>query len=140
MPGPNPVAARSYRQRRDTCKLSALSVNLRRRRHPVIWGHEGLPSDASALSAVPRGGALVLAQNLLLYYTQAGQVGRERGRGFKPGRGLTESVAGAGGGRVKRWQRRRRVPQQELGVAAAAGPAPSPRPPATAPGLLDPGS
>jgi hypothetical protein len=32
----------------------------------------GLPSDAHALSAVPGGGALVLAQDLLLYHTQVG--------------------------------------------------------------------
>ncbi|KAI8464986.1 MAG: CPSF A subunit region-domain-containing protein [Monoraphidium minutum] len=63
-----------YRERKDTCRLSALSVNLRRKRHPVIWGHAGLPSDCCALMAVPRGGALVLSQNLVLYYTQGVQV------------------------------------------------------------------
>jgi hypothetical protein len=63
-----------YRERKDTVKLSALSVNLRRKRHPKIWGHEGLPSDCHALYAVPRGGALVVGQNLLLYYTQGTQV------------------------------------------------------------------
>jgi hypothetical protein len=34
-----------------------------------------LPSDASRLLAVPRGGVLVLSQNLLLYYAQVGWVG-----------------------------------------------------------------
>jgi len=36
----------------------------------VLWGARGLPSDASQLMAVPRGGALVLCQNMILYYTQ----------------------------------------------------------------------
>jgi hypothetical protein len=65
---------RSYRHRHDTCRVSALSVNLRRKRHPVIWSHEGLPSDCCAVSAVPRGGALVLSQNLIMYCTQGSQV------------------------------------------------------------------
>jgi len=68
----------SYRQRHDTCRLSALSVNTRRKRHPVIWTHDGLPSDCHAVSGVPRGGALVVSQNLLLYYTQGAQVGDAR--------------------------------------------------------------
>ena len=65
-----PTWAGRYRAARDTCKLAALSINVRRRRHPVIWSHDGLPSDCRAVVAAPRGGALVLAQNLLLYFAQ----------------------------------------------------------------------
>ena len=52
------------------CALTALSMNTSQRRQPSIWGASGLPSDAYQLSAAPRGGALVLCQNLLLYHTQ----------------------------------------------------------------------
>jgi cleavage and polyadenylation specificity factor subunit 1 len=62
-------AARLSR-RRDTCAVTALSLNLKRRRHPAIWRARGLPSDAYALSAAPGGGALVLCQNLVLYRAQ----------------------------------------------------------------------
>jgi hypothetical protein len=61
-----------YRERKDSCCLSALSLNLRRKRHPVIWQALKLPGDCSRVMAVPQGGALVLSQNLLLYYTQVG--------------------------------------------------------------------
>jgi len=58
------------RDARDTCALAALSINLRKKRHPAIWSVHQLPSDSSKVMAVPRGGVLVLSQNLLLYYAQ----------------------------------------------------------------------
>lgn len=61
---------RSYCERKDTAALSAISINLRHKRHPVIWSAKGLPSEASALIAVPQGGALVLGANLLQYHSQ----------------------------------------------------------------------
>lgn len=60
------------REARDTCCIAALSINLRRRRQPVIWSVQDLPSDCSGVLAVPRGGVLVCSQNLLLYYAQSG--------------------------------------------------------------------
>ncbi|WIA38397.1 hypothetical protein OEZ86_001723 [Tetradesmus obliquus] len=60
------------REARDTCALSAMSINVRKKRQPVIWHVPGLPSDCSGLLAVPRGGVLVLSQNLLLYHAQGG--------------------------------------------------------------------
>eukprot|EP00878_Enallax_costatus_P012110 GHUV01012643.1.p1 GENE.GHUV01012643.1~~GHUV01012643.1.p1 ORF type:complete len:1562 (+),score=569.41 GHUV01012643.1:165-4850(+) len=57
---------------RDTCCLSAMSINIRKKRQPVIWSVHHLPSDCSRVMAVPRGGVLVLSQNLLLYYAQGG--------------------------------------------------------------------
>lgn len=50
--------------------LSALSINMRKKRQPIIWHVPDLPSDACGLLPVPRGGVLVLSQNLLLYYAQ----------------------------------------------------------------------
>lgn len=58
------------REARDTCALSAMSINVRKKRQPVIWHVPGLPSDCSGVLAVPRGGVLVLSQNLLLYHAQ----------------------------------------------------------------------
>jgi cleavage and polyadenylation specificity factor subunit 1 len=58
------------KETRDACALSALSINVRQKRQPVIWSVPGLPSDACGLMAVPRGGVLVLSQNLLMYYAQ----------------------------------------------------------------------
>jgi hypothetical protein len=47
-----------------------MSINVRKKRQPVIWSVPQLPSDCSSIMAVPRGGVLVLSQNLLLYYAQ----------------------------------------------------------------------
>jgi hypothetical protein len=47
-----------------------MSINVRKKRQPVIWSVPNLPSDCSSVMAVPRGGVLVLSQNLLLYYAQ----------------------------------------------------------------------
>jgi hypothetical protein len=49
-----------------------MSINVRKKRQPVIWSVPNLPSDCSSVMAVPRGGVLVLSQNLLLYYAQVG--------------------------------------------------------------------
>mmetsp|Transcript_20113 Transcript_20113/g.65502 ORF Transcript_20113/g.65502 Transcript_20113/m.65502 type:complete len:1349 (-) Transcript_20113:519-4565(-) len=60
--------------RKDTCALTALSLNLRARRHPTIWNFGGLPFDSYRLSAVPApiGGALVFSSNYVLFRSQAG--------------------------------------------------------------------
>eukprot|EP00775_Hariotina_reticulata_P005379 gene5379-5614_t len=67
-----PTWGARLRDSRDTCALAALSINLRKKRHPTIWSVHQLPSDSSRVMAVPRGGVLVLSQNLLLYYAQGG--------------------------------------------------------------------
>jgi hypothetical protein len=67
------------KETRDACALSALSINMRKKSQPLIWGVPGLPSDACGLMAVPRGGVLVLSQNLLMYYAQVGWVVVEGG-------------------------------------------------------------
>jgi hypothetical protein len=36
----------------------------------VIWHVPQLPSDCCSIMAVPRGGVLVLSQNLLMYHAQ----------------------------------------------------------------------
>ncbi len=51
-----------------------MSIHLRKKRQPVIWSVPQLPSDCSWVLAVPRGGVLVLSQNLLLYYAQVSHV------------------------------------------------------------------
>ncbi len=68
--GGEPTWAGLYAERRDTCTLAALSLDVAGRRQPRIWGAAGLPSDSHALAAAPGSGALVLAHNLLLYHTQ----------------------------------------------------------------------
>ena len=52
------------------CSLTALSINTALKRFPRIWSAASLPLDAFRLSAAPRGGALVLCQNLLLFHSQ----------------------------------------------------------------------
>jgi len=47
---------------------------MRKKRQPVIWSVPKLPSDACSVMAVPRGGVLVLSQNLLMYYAQVGHL------------------------------------------------------------------
>ena len=68
----SPPPTRRLAESRDACSLSALSINMRKKRQPVIWSVPHLPADACGLMAVPRGGVLVLSQNLLLYYAQVG--------------------------------------------------------------------
>ncbi|KAL4424540.1 hypothetical protein ABPG77_010120 [Micractinium sp. CCAP 211/92] len=70
-----PTWAGNLRIKKDTCMLSALSLNLTRKQNPKIFGAANLPSDASRLSAAPCGGVLVLAQHLVLYYRQGQQAG-----------------------------------------------------------------
>lgn len=76
------IAIARYRDRKDTCCLAALSLNLRRKRHPIIWSAKCLPSDSYCVMAVPKGGVLVLSQSLIMYYTQV-QAGRG-GQGLQP--------------------------------------------------------
>lgn len=59
-----------YAEQHDTCALTALSLDVGGRRQPRIWSATGLPSDCHSLSAVPGGGALVVAHNLLMFHTQ----------------------------------------------------------------------
>lgn len=66
------IVVHRLRDVRDTCCLSAMSINIRKKRQPVIWSVQHLPSDSTGVMAVPRGGVLVLSQNLLLYYAQVG--------------------------------------------------------------------
>ena len=67
----DPTWAGNLRHRKDTCSLSALSLNLSSKRHPRIWGANNLPSDAYKLIAVPSGGALCLCvSGIILYYSQ----------------------------------------------------------------------
>jgi hypothetical protein len=66
---PMPAA---HRDRKDTCQLTALSIGLSRRHHPVIWSAKALPSDSSRVVAVPTGGALVLSRDLALFCRQGG--------------------------------------------------------------------
>ena len=50
--------------------LLALSINVAARRYPRLWAADRLPSDALQLVPVRSGGALVLCQHLVLFYTQ----------------------------------------------------------------------
>ncbi|EFJ10123.1 hypothetical protein SELMODRAFT_184138 [Selaginella moellendorffii] len=58
--------------RRDTCCVTALSINTNTKKHPRLWFQTGLPYDAYSLLAVPSpiGGVLVLCANSILYYSQ----------------------------------------------------------------------
>ncbi|CAD7702900.1 unnamed protein product [Ostreobium quekettii] len=67
---PEPTWPAKYRERKDTCWLTAVSVNLQSRIYPVIWSAKGLPSDAYKLVAARKHGALVLCLNLVAYYSQ----------------------------------------------------------------------
>eukprot|EP00897_Mesotaenium_endlicherianum_P010246 jgi/Mesen1/924/ME000117S00085 len=59
--------------RRFTMRVTALSLNLSLRQHPVLWSTSELPYDAYRISAVPApiGGVLVLAAHSLHYCSQA---------------------------------------------------------------------
>ncbi|MEW5299110.1 MAG: hypothetical protein WDW36_002156 [Sanguina aurantia] len=68
---PDPTWAARYRERKDTCAIAAVSINLRRKRHTLLWTARGLPSDCHKLLAVPgKPGVLVLSQSLIMYYSQ----------------------------------------------------------------------
>lgn len=71
----DPSWAGNLRSKKDTCALSALSLNLSAKRHPKIWGIQNVPSDAYRLIACPSGGALVLCSTCILYYAQGQQTG-----------------------------------------------------------------
>ncbi len=58
---------------KDTCCLTALSLNLSMKRHPRIWAAQHLPYDAHRVIPVPSGGALVLCTHMVLFFTQASQ-------------------------------------------------------------------
>lgn len=57
---------------KDTCCLTALSLNLSTKRHPRIWAAQNLPWDAQRLIPVPTGGALVLCTHMVLFFAQVG--------------------------------------------------------------------
>jgi hypothetical protein len=66
---------------KDTCSLSALSLNLGHKRMPRIWSVQDVPTDAYRLVAAPGGGALVLCMGMILFYSQAQAVGVSMGSG-----------------------------------------------------------
>ncbi len=61
---------------RNTRQLSALSLNLSLRRHPLIWASSKLPHSCRFLVPVPApaGGALIVANNALFYRNQGQKV------------------------------------------------------------------
>ncbi|KAK9800221.1 hypothetical protein WJX73_000021 [Symbiochloris irregularis] len=61
---------RARRGRKDGMALVALSVNIAAKRYPRLWAVDKLPADAMQLVPVRSGGALVLCQHLILFYTQ----------------------------------------------------------------------
>jgi len=71
----DPTWAGILSTKKDTCSISALSVNMTSKRHPRIWGAQGLPSDAYRVIAAPVGGVLVFTNSSVLYYTQGFQSG-----------------------------------------------------------------
>lgn len=70
-----PTWAGNLRLKKDSCALTALSLNLSAKRHPKIWGAQSVPYDAYKLLAVPSGGALVFCTACVLYYAQGQQAG-----------------------------------------------------------------
>ena len=71
-----PTWSGRLRERKDTCVLTAFSLNLYYKRHPVIWSIRDLPYDAQKLVAVPppEGGVLLFCRNLLFYCAQGAYV------------------------------------------------------------------
>ena len=65
-----PTWAGMLREAKDTLEATALSVNVLHRRVTRLWSVPNLPSDAAAVLAVPRGGALVICRSLLIYVSQ----------------------------------------------------------------------
>lgn len=70
-----PTWAGNLRLKKDSCALTALSLNLSAKRHPKIWGAHSVPYDAYKILAVPSGGALVFCIACVLYYAQGQQAG-----------------------------------------------------------------
>lgn len=56
-----------------TCTISALSISMTLKQHPLIWSAPNLPHDAYKLLAVPSpiGGVLVICANSLHYHSQS---------------------------------------------------------------------
>lgn len=71
----DPSWAGNVKEKKDTCCLAALSVNLSDKRHPKIWEAQELPCDAYKLSATPDGGVLVFTGTSVLYYNQSQRCG-----------------------------------------------------------------
>jgi cleavage and polyadenylation specificity factor subunit 1 len=71
----DPTWAGNLRLKKDSCALTALSLNLSAKRHPKIWGAQSVPYDAYKVVAVPSGGALVFCTACILYYAQGQQAG-----------------------------------------------------------------
>lgn len=71
----NPSWAGNLREKKDTCCLTALSINISDKRHPKIWEVSEVPSDAYKLSATPEGGALVFTGTSVLYMNQSQKTG-----------------------------------------------------------------
>eukprot|EP00026_Physarum_polycephalum_P000594 Phypoly_transcript_00595.p1 GENE.Phypoly_transcript_00595~~Phypoly_transcript_00595.p1 ORF type:complete len:1399 (+),score=296.34 Phypoly_transcript_00595:319-4197(+) len=74
---PRPTWVGRIAVRKETCVVTALSLNISQKLHPVIWTVDHLPSTAAQLVAVPEplGGALVLCTNHLLYFNQSVKYG-----------------------------------------------------------------
>lgn len=70
-----PTWAGNLRLKKDSCSLTALSLNLSAKRHPKIWGAQSVPYDAYKIMAVPSGGSLVFCTACVLYYAQGQQAG-----------------------------------------------------------------
>lgn len=71
----DPSWAGNIKEKKDTCCLAALSINLSDKRHPKIWEALELPCDAYKLSATPDGGVLVFTGTSVLYYNQTQRCG-----------------------------------------------------------------
>ena len=65
----------NLKEKKDSCCLSALSVNMTEKRHPKIWEATDLPSDSYKLVAAPDGGALVFTGTSVLFYNQGYKTG-----------------------------------------------------------------
>ena len=72
-----PTWSGRLRERKDTCRLHAYSINLHHRRYPRLWSRDNLPYDAFALHPVPAspsyggsGGVVVLSTNFVMVYNQ----------------------------------------------------------------------
>ncbi|KAL6046955.1 mRNA cleavage and polyadenylation factor subunit [Balamuthia mandrillaris] len=75
---PNETWIGRYALARNTCIVSAVSLNLSQQSHPRIWSVEHLPHDCYKLVSVPEavgGGALVFSTNVLYYFNQSMRYG-----------------------------------------------------------------
>ena len=71
----DPTWPGNLKRKKDTCSLTALSLNLTAKRHPRIWEVQNVPADAYRVISVPTGGVLVLCTTMILYYAQGHQAG-----------------------------------------------------------------